>query len=211
MVDLWAQVRFSTPSGAMVNTFSFRSASTPLYQDLSAQVAAALTLFYNGGVVPNSLGAYMASWVARAFEIRTYNPADGKPRVPTIYSATLPAAHGGATHEHIPADVCMCLSFHGAPPITRSKRGRIYLGGVQNEWIQSGSTAGLPSFITVATSAADSAIKAMTQLAAASVGWSIYSRVHNTYAPVVGGYVDSEPDTQRRRGSTTASRISWGT
>lgn len=206
----WSQVRFTTPTGAMVNTFAFNTSNFSTYPALSDGVAAALTSFFN---VPSNIGigCNMASWVQRAFEIRNYNPLDEKPRVPTIYGVTLPAVTSATTDNTIPGDVAMCLSFHGAPPVTRRKRGRVYLGGVTAKWMATPSSTAYPSFITTLNGPTQAAIAAATALQASTVGWCVYSRVGGTYAPVVGGYVDSEPDTQRRRGNKAPSRVTWGT
>jgi hypothetical protein len=206
MAFVWSQVRFTTPTGVMVNTFAFNTTNYVTYPSHSDAVAAALTTFYNS----SGIGANMATWVARAYEIRNYNPLDGKPRVPTIYGVTLPANTAGTTVNVIPGDVSQCLSFHGAPPITRRKRGRIFLGGVTSNWMATPDASSYPRFITTLNGQTQAAINAMTTLAASTVGWCIYSRAGGTYAPVVGGYVDSEPDTQRRRGNTASSRVTWG-
>jgi hypothetical protein len=193
----------------MVNTFHFQNAAQPSYAAYSDQVAAALTLFYTAGTT-QSVGAFMAGWVSRSVEIRNYNPADAKPRVPTIYGITLPACRTASTSWHIPADVAMCVSFHAAPPITRRKRGRIYLGGVTDEWLLTATTGSLPVWETTAGKVVQAVNAACLALSTPGLGWSVYSRVNDGYQFVVGGHVDSEPDTQRRRGATTSTRVTWG-
>jgi hypothetical protein len=209
MASVSAQVRFSTPSGAMVNTFHFFDTATLTYPTHADNVNTALTNFYNGGGAA-SIGALMAGWVSRSVEVRTYNPLDSPPRVPRIYTFTLPATATGASNWSTPADVALCMSFHAAPPITRRKRGRVYIGGAQASWFVAGSTTTLPTLATGAATITFACNLAATTLAAAAVGWSVYSRVSNAYFPVVGGHVDSEPDTQRRRGNTTTTRTTWG-
>lgn len=209
MTFVSSQVRFTTPSGANVNTFHFSTNTVPTYTQLSDQVATALTNFYNGGG-SSSIGANMAGWVSRSVEIRNYDPNTQPPRVPTIYSFTLPAAKWGATDWSVPADVAMCLSYHASPPITRRKRGRIYITGPSAAWLAPGTVSSLPAWNMTGTGPAFAANLAATALAAAAVGWSVYSRAAGAYFPVVGGYVDSEPDTQRRRGATTSTRNTWG-
>lgn len=210
MTDVLAQMRFTTPGGAMVNTFAFHATTYADYAAHSTAVAAALTTFYTAGSTTDSLGCLMASWVSRSCELRTYDFNQGKPRVPTIYSITLPNAHTPVTLNKLPADVAMCLSWHGAPPITRSKRGRIFLGGAQTEWVVEGSAGALPTWLMISGGPAFRALTSMTTLAASPVGWCVRSQKYGGTVPVVGGYVDSEPDTQRRRGSPTSTRITWG-
>jgi len=197
----------------MVNTFNFSSTAFATYALHSASCANALVTFYatDGGSGASSIGAYMAAWVSRGAEIRTYNRADAKPRVPLIYPLTLPAAHTPSTINVVPMDVCMCLSYHAAPPVTRRRRGRIYLGGIQSEWISAGALGAAPAFQTGVGSIGEKIKNYAVTLMGTNVGWVVYSTVNGSGAPIVGGYIDQEPDTQRRRGNTAPARITWGT
>jgi len=211
MTDVIAQVRFSTPGGAAINTFNFHATSYATYALHAADAAAALVTFYttDGGGGTTSIGAYMAAWVSRGGEIRCYNRDDPKPRVPLITPITLPNAHAG-TINHVPMDTALCLSYHAAPPVTRRRRGRIYIFGIQNEWMNSGALGTPPSF---QTGVGTPALRVSTQAASLmshAAGWSIWSTPNGSSARITGGYIDSEPDTQRRRGSDTSSRITWG-
>lgn len=209
--ELAMQARFTIPSGDMVNTFHFADASRT-YDELRAASVAAVTLFYNANVggSGSSIGGLMAGWVDRPYELRTYDMTTAPPRVPTIHSVTLPNASSVSTSWRVPMDVAVCLSTHGATPLTRRRKGRIYLGGAQVEWFTSGAAGGTP--VAVSSAFSLSVRQAALILRDAAVGWSIRSSVPvPNYVPIVGGFVDSEPDTQRRRGMDTTTKVAWGT
>jgi len=210
MTSVFAQVRFNTPSGAMVNTFNFSTGAVTSYVTLADSVAAALQNFYTQPAAGLNLAKYMAPWVSRNVEIRTYDPTTAKPRVPTIYGFTMVASAASGAASTIPMDVALCLSYHAAPPVTRHRRGRVYIGGCTTDWMVTGTVSAPPVFNIAATSPADVVKNSAVALIASATGWSIYSRAANTFSSIIGGYIDNEPDTQRRRGSTTSSRLAFG-
>lgn len=212
MTQVIAQVRFTSPTGVNVNSFNFESTAFATYALHAASVANALISFYctDGGGNTTSIGAYMASWISRGAEIRCYNRADAKPRVPLIFPMTLPNAHTPDTLNKVPMDTAFCLSFHAAPPVTRRRRGRIYLTGIQNEWMREGS---LGSPVQLVTGVGTPCARILTQAATlmgTNTGWGIWSSVNESIAPIVGGSLDVEPDTQRRRGAKGAAKQNWG-
>lgn len=213
-----AQVRFTIPSGEMVNTFAFSDTNNVVtYEEHRALAVAALLDFYEQPHAGRaSIGSWMATWVERPYEIRTYNYADPPTRVPVIDQGLLPAygAGGAAT---VPMDVAMCLSYHTVPPVSRRRRGRIYLGGVTDQAINPGSPGVPPQFKNNVGPADNSMMNSVIQAAIAlSTGvpvWCIWSRAASAFYSIEGGYVDREPDTQRRRGSDSldVGRVNWGT
>jgi hypothetical protein len=212
MTDVILQVRFDTPSGVMVNTFNFHATSYLTYALHAADCIDEVKKFYedDGGSGTSSIGAAMANYVARGYTLRAYNRADPTPRVPLLAFSALHATVSPTTLQHIPMDVAMCLSYHAAPPVTRRRRGRIYLGGVMDDWLIEGGPGTPPRFNTTAATVATRVVTAATALAAHEVGWSIWSEAAGGASKIVGGFIDTEPDTQRRRGVTTPSKLGWG-
>lgn len=212
MTDVILQVRFDTPAGVMVNTFNFHSTDYVTYALHAADCIDEVKKFYeqDTGSGTASIGAAMANYVARGYTLRAYNRADPKPRVPLLAFSALHATVSPTTLQHIPMDVAMCLSYHASPPVTRRRRGRIYLGGVMDDWLVEGGPGTAPRFNIAANTVATRVAAAANILMAHAVGWSIWSEAAGSSARIVGGYVDTEPDTQRRRGVTTPSKLGWG-
>jgi hypothetical protein len=208
VTDVILQVRFSTPSGVNVNTFNFSSGAYVTYALHAADCIAQVQQFYENGA-GNSIGGHTASYIGRGYELRAYNRADPKPRVPLVGFGALPNPSFPLTAQHVPMDTAMCLSYHAAPPITRRRRGRIYLGGVVDEWMIEGGAGSPPRFGTGTGSVAERVAIAANTLMTHQVGWSIWSSAGATSSRIVGGYIDTEPDTQRRRGVSTSSRLLW--
>lgn len=193
------------PEDRYVNTLHFDSAEVAL--DLAAAIIhGPLSEFYTapGTGRANTVGSLLSPYVQRAFTVRYYDMADPEPRVPIVATATLAAAPSGA--EGLPEEVSIVHAFHGAPPVTARRRGRNYLGPLNVSAFDGGTTS-TPARVDsgarsdIAASAAD--------LAAAEVGWCVYSGVSGLLVPVVAGWIDNELDTQRRRGAESSSRTVW--
>lgn len=190
-----------------VNTFHFTT------EDLSFELAAsscltAVSAFYTAPPqgAAAALGANMATTVLRVAELRAYDMTIPPPRQPVIQVMTLPAGIG--TPSTMPMDVAACLSYTGAPPVTGRKRGRIFIPGIHQNWMVPGSPTAVPLFDITANTPADILARAGSALRDSPLAqWCIRSMATGVavYTPIVAGYVDSEPDTQRRRGLGSAA------
>jgi len=189
-----------------VTTWHFSNGDA--YGDHAAGVANALIAFYNTDYGGASIASRLSPWVSRALngaEVRTYNMADLSPREPLIQPFQLNAMRVGAVTQ-CPEEVAVCLTLEAAPPVTRSRRGRVYVG----PWTSDAVGAASVSTPTRVGGQIITTLKgAATALQAAGLGWSVYSRKNGTFAPIVGGYVDNAFDVQRRRGPDPTSRTVW--
>nr|CRY96799.1 hypothetical protein [uncultured prokaryote] len=198
------------PRDVTVNTFHFDG--DPGGGD-TAQIASNLISFYNDVVLTNRVAYFLSTIVSRATNgcrIEQYDMTDPEPRVPIATTVfTLGAA--GATAS-FPSEVALCTSFYAAPasgsPQAR-RRGRIFLGPLG--YIGGDTTTSVPNRPVSATRAT---IVASTQQlqedsVASSTPWCVYSRVDNVIRPIVGGWVDNEYDTQRRRQPGVTIRDAW--
>lgn len=205
-----AQVTFqgatNVPKDRFINTFHFDSTEGSLTAAATA-IGPQLGTFYGSVAYPNptGMGAYLSQFVLRPFKIRYYDMAQAEPRVPYEQSFSLGTYPAGATFD-LPEEVAACLSFHGAPPITARRRGRIFLGPL-NGFILNDATTTLPA--RVDSSFRTGACTAMLALANADLGWSVYSQTTDTLVPVTGGWADDAFDTQRRRGPAPSARSTW--
>lgn len=197
------------PEDRFVNTWHFDTG-----QDTGTTlttISAAMGAFYINGGIPgqsslSNVGQYISPFVNRAFQLKVYNLADGKPRVPTTMDMTLPAAV--ANNDGAAEQIAAVLSFTGSAPITRHKRGRIYLGPLSMAAI---SGAGGSSPTRLAGTFRGVLMGAAQRLAEADVGWCIKSGPDEEalLTKVVAGWVDDRPDTQRRRSVKAANRGVW--
>lgn len=195
------------PEDRAVNVFHF--VGTAAYAADGPSAAARVVTFYTGltGAQVNPIGAYLSPWIQRAAELRTYDLSTGPPRVPTITPITLPAA---LNNSGLPEEIALVSTFFGSPPVTRRRRGRMYLGPLN------GAAAVINYGSTSAPSSPANQIvldlrDATKQLAvAADVQLSIRSTLPTpNFVPVAAGYVDNAFDTQRRRGPDPTSRTEW--
>lgn len=204
---LRAQVTFQGGSGLaedrFVNTFHF-------VDDVSAGLSAAVALrstplsnVYGATYTGNTIGSFISTYVARAYTIRWYWMEDDPPRVPVITTHTLPAVTSG---NGLPEECAIVSSFHGSPPITARRRGRVYLGPLMAATVSAATTL-LPS--RVLPNIRTSMTGAFKALADADLGWVIYSNTAGLAVPVEGGWVDDALDTQRRRGPDPTVRTTW--
>lgn len=211
MGTLRAQVTFqgssNLPEDQYVNTFHFVDDSN--FDTQFAVVTGHLGTFYETPattpVATNAVGKYISSYVLRPYTIRCYDMTTPAPRVPAIAMRTLPTPETGSTAT-VPHEVAACLSFHGEPPVTGRRRGRIYLGPLNSGAVGTGTTTVLPH---ISGNLRESLVGAGLRLLTADAGWAIFSQTDNAYVPVAGGWVDNEFDTQRRRGGKAFVRTVW--
>lgn len=195
------------PEDVSVNVWHFRTSDKA--QATFDSIADALQAFYNGirTMFPSSLDLAGAS-------VRFYDLADAKPR-PPLGEQLLGLTPGGLNAVG-PSEVAICLSFHGtriAGVNPARQRGRIYLGPCSSTIIIGSIVPG-----TTVSAIIQRANELLTTSNGATWDWVIYSQaLANDPAPfvpadttVVGGWVDNEWDTQRRRGTKSTIRVPFG-
>lgn len=105
----------------------------------------------------------------------------------------------------LPTDVAIVGSFYSVltPGIPRaSSRGRVYLGPLNVGLIGADGR-----FTTTATNLLRGAMQ--TLMNEGNTVWITHSTTTGHTAPVIGGFCDNEPDTQRRRGRESTARSSF--
>ena len=195
--------------------FEFGDIVAPTGTDFT-NLALSLATFYNGcygAISPNlaTMAKYMRPANAR---MKMYALADVKPRVPVFDEETpLTALNQDSTSSKLPNEVSSVQSFHGAyvGGISKaSQRGRIYLGGLGDGWLDDGDANSFPK-------PASGALQEATQSAENMLGntaddgwvWVVRSPTLNQTFDVVGGWMDNAFDTQRRRGQAATTRNLW--
>lgn len=194
------------PEDRYVNTFHFSNLSP--YAALLTDAFNVLEDLYFNANTTAPLAEWLSPTLLRDAEFRFYDLSDDEPRVPTIVPFTLPTA---IDTDGDPEECAACLSFHGEPPVTARRRGRIYLGPLAQGAI---SSSDIDTYSHVsALLVTDMTLAASSALATSQgngAGWSIRSTVPTeNFVPVVGGWVDNAIDIQRRRGAEATVRTSW--
>lgn len=197
------------PEDRVINVFHFSQSGA--YEDNVPACFDAVSDFYIGARSTRPVAQWLSPWVQRDAELRQYDLAEAKPRVPTIQTLDLGAVPSA---EGAPEEVALCITMHGAvpPALTARRRGRLYIGPLNNFGVVGGSTSA-PSRpqATLITDLTEAAIQ-LAGLPATTFRWCIRSTVPaENFVPVASGYVDNAFDTQRRRGPEASTRTPWTT
>lgn len=226
-----AVVEFTHKSGfaedSVNNTFVFGGDATD--PAVVGRIVTDIADFYNGGATAaDRICTYMHRSLKRGAAdswVRTFDLAghlDGSPHgSPTFETAfTLGADDGTAG---LAPEVCAVLSYRApvaglleeGPGETRPRsrrRGRLYIGPLNLTARSEDAPAYIPRPSSGLMAAmAGAAERLLVDTPGALRGdWSVWSRAGAQIASVVGGHVDQEFDTQRRRGIKTATRDEWG-
>lgn len=215
----------------VVNSFAFNAATSP------AAVVADVHDFYNGANTHAPLASYIASSRHRAASmvVKVYDIGghlDGKHLESPVLIDTSTALNAPGNPNQLPDQVAAILGYHGVlsalpehgPAVERptgdeaqdqgapaihsansrpraSLRGRLFLGPLNLLTI--GSDGGLDANFS------DDLVVAAKRLAAKPDGWSVWSRTYQTMVDVVGGWIESELATQRRRRDKTVLRTTY--
>jgi hypothetical protein len=229
MANLRAQVVFHSQSGKpedrVVNTFHFQAGT---HSDGTAEaIKNKLASFYNvstpiaqtGGT---GIAGYLSNSISRGTfpaEVRVYNLADPKPRLPIVKTFILGNA-SDMTALELPSEVALCLSFFGTRNLPRL-RGRVYLGPFLNTALSDDSGAAYksrpaPNLVDTIRQAAKGLLQGFTE-----ASWAVWSNglytvnkvpqppVPGSSALVTAGWVDNAWDTQRRRGFDASTRLTY--
>lgn len=204
------------PQDVAVNTFHFDSMDEDVVGNPSL-VTDPLKDFYRAPVSPSTSapGEWISPIVSRGVgecKVKLYNMSDPKPRRPfEIDTFTLPAAIGAT--DGMPNEVCVVTSFQGDPlsghPQAR-RRGRIFFGPLTKSAFSLGTVSSMPAVGTVFRSSLVNASKQLCiDVRAGGPRWVVYSRASGDLVEIRSGWVDSDPDTQRRRENGVRNRVTW--
>lgn len=174
---------------------SFQGALEDFYQSVQAYLTSELN-----GVTPH---------------FRWYNLIEPKPRVPIVeydYVGTLATSSQAGVRE-----VCCVVSYRaeyvsGVTP--KRRRGRIYLGPMAANSLSTTDGLFSSSCVTAVKNAADALVTDSD--GSANYAWVVYSPTTDTSGTgetgmyeVISGWVDNNPDIQRRRGAAGGTRSNW--
>lgn len=169
-------------------------------------------------------GTYIGSSIDRtalSSHITAYELDDlvlaGGPLGSPMYASTLTVGARISGGEDYPQEAAVCCSFHASTtdvleedptgrPAAR-RRGRFFFGP-----LASASENGSDGMVRVKAALIASLVTQMGNLAGSptdDVDMVVWSRKDGVLRTVVGGHVDNEFDTQRRRGMKPSARTTW--
>jgi hypothetical protein len=152
------------------------------------------------------LGAFFSSVLSPVNEIRVYDMDPPPPHVPEI--RPMDVVFGGPAVGNLPEECAIVLTFHSGEPYTPRTRGRLYMGPLAYECLESAETGPCRVAAVAMQAFADRAETVRTYVG--QVSWVQHSQTTDTARIVAGGWVDDSFDTQRRRGVTGVTRHSFG-
>lgn len=209
------------PQDTIVNDFAFKLAAAPTsgtYGDLCDAVSE----FYRGTQANgHEVGEYISNQVDRGatHELQAWTitaPPMGSPDYTQDWLGPVTAA----TTDGLPTEVAGVLSFHadltgvleesGATRPRARRRGRVYIGPL----VTTAVDVATPPYILntgFLQTLRQAAIVLWDTIDAMGAGnaWCVWSRADSTLRPIVGGWTDNAPDTQRRRGFESTARTVW--
>lgn len=206
------------PRDVAVNSFGFTftgegEPDEDDYGALTTRLEKFYKTFTTGG---HRLEEYMSSAISREAnkcKIRYYDALSPDPGGP-LHEASWTLNDTGGPANNLPSEVAVCLSFAGDPspsmPAGR-RRGRIFLGPLRSTAMD--QTANHPR---VGDNLTLTGIQTMVRLYEDTTGspavpwvWSVWSRTASVMVPITNGWVNNEPDTQRRRQPRPTARSTW--
>jgi hypothetical protein len=195
-------VRFTRDDADVsVNTFCFEGAGGT---QSNQEIVTLLEDFYQGDKTGN---AALAAWLSPAITGGTAYMRQANAAVGTAGEEyTIPNMVGIGNGRLMP-DAAVCMSVRGEPPVTKRRRGRVFLGPfaqtryATNEPTVAPASGGVTALLKAAVNL--QAEELALQAVLAGHAWMIASRAGNTVARVRSGYCDDAFDTQRRRDPVT--------
>lgn len=205
----------------IVNDFAFEGGDVLDAAERSAIFSNVDRFYREPGTLLVSVGHYISRAISRAATHRLdmYQISAGGLGSP-IDSIPWLGPDDPGNDQGVPTECAAVLSFHadfagaveeaagGSRPKAR-RRGRLFIGPLHLNAVQSGTPPFRihPDFLLTLREAGN---RLIAESGANLTPWSVWSRVDATLRPVVGGWTDDAPDTQRRRGVNPTGRTVWG-
>jgi hypothetical protein len=205
--------RTNLPKDVATNTFWFYTDGAGSFEGDCTIIAAALTEFLED-VYTQGISSYINT---NLISCNFYDMSQAPPRVP--YTVLLTPGGLVTNATIVPTEVACVLSFEALPAsgqVQARRRGRVYLPGIGAalQWTASSATAPYfprfaPAFLTTVTTAAETLATTLGIGGSPGLYWGVYSQTTESLSPVVQGWVDESPDTQRRRSVDATTRTLW--
>jgi len=214
-----AEVTFPYTSGIprdiSMNVLHFLLPDDPISDDFVA-ISDAIIGFYNEPQLGSTfaIGELFSAVISRGEDDCSivFSNVDDDPELPLLTSNFTLVGVLSDVESSLPLEVAICASIRATPafPVpVRRRTGRIYLGPLMNETL----TLTPGGFPEVGAETRANICNAVQWLASDDTldvqRLAVYSRVDGQAYEVSQGWVDNEPDTQRRRQMDPTVRTTW--
>lgn len=193
-----------SPEDVATNTLYFQTPEGTAEGAAVTAIGARLSTFYS------TVGGLFSKVLVPPGITRIYDLADPQPRLPIAFGSVSWTPSPSAIN--MPEEVAMTLSFQ-AEPISGGnqarRRGRIYLGPLTIAATTQSTGAAFTTWAAANRTTVANALAAMANPATNVAVWQVYSETDNLAHPVASGWIDVQPDTQRRRGHKVSGRTTW--
>lgn len=207
------------PEDQVINDFAFQATGAPTSGDVDSMFAAVDGFYRDNSSLGTALGSYISNQINRAatHELQAYHIVAGPLGSPFRTDPWLGPVTARST-PGLPTEVAGVLSFHadltgelevvGATHPKARRRGRVFIGPLVNEAVTNDTP---PYYLSSAflLHAREAGTRMLDESTTDDVPWCVWSRADATLRPVVGGWTDNAPDTQRRRGTAAGARVTW--
>ncbi len=206
------------PRDVAQNTFTISTAGAPYDEADAIVIADALELLYNDGTAGNQIATCISEVVDRsddACRIQVREITDLLSPVhttPVLYERTWTLNALTGSPVSLPLEVSVVSSFYSTEDASsvqvRNRRGRVYLGPLGTVILDTDGP--YPVFTDSFVDLIAQRFQEFEQnISDAGFEWCVWSRTLGILSAVSGGWVNNEPDTQRRRGVDESYRKSW--
>lgn len=197
------------PEDVFVNSFVFRNdndlGDTP--EQVAVRITDALHAFYTTpGVSGFAISQFMTSrTITNQLRVKVYDLGQAVPRTPIENVRTidpLPLTTG------LPHEVAVVLSFYADRNLPR-RRGRVFIGPLAADASIENHTDGPRPHVSLRTAITEAA-ETLRVGNGQNISWHVLSGRDGNAFLVTGGWCDDGWDTQRRRGTASTRRGTWG-
>lgn len=198
------------PRDIISNTFHVVTSEPggPDKDAVATEMATRLDAFYTAVFAVAGSAANYVVWGGGT--VRVFDLSEPSPRVPA--TSPLVVSVAAVNSSPIPPEAAVVMSYHSAlvSGVTHQRLyNRIYIGGLGSNAITASSASLFPVVNAAFRTAIAGAAVALEGANTADIAWIQYSQADATPRPIVGGFINNEIDTQRRRGVTESARTTW--
>lgn len=209
------------PADVVVNDFAFQFPGAPTSGEVDDLFTAVSDFYRLDTAIGINVGEYLGESINRSatHELQAYHIVAGPLGSPFQTDNWLGPPTPVVADLNLPNEVAAVLSFHadltgipeesGATRPRARRRGRIYLGPLVGYAVSMEDPIPMLNS-NLRTCMQQAAVRLADDAETAGGYWSVWSRADSTVRPIVGGWTDNAPDTQRRRGPVASSRSTYG-